>query len=232
MVPDLPLFLRGGPSYSTLHSPLTAVPAGIPLGLACLLAFEWSKGPLVALLPAPLQSKVAARARAEWPRDLAGWSAVIAGLALGILTHVVWDAFTHDHRWGVRLVPLLARTALHVGSLPLPGYRLMQYVSSVVGLAIVARASWRWLDSLPPSTAAPEFSVPGAVRAAVAAVLLVVAPAVCLIHALALARRAIDDPLGVAAYEFITRTGALEALLILGFAAASRLAPKSRAAGA
>jgi hypothetical protein len=53
--------------------------------------------------------------------------------ALGALTHVVWDAFTHLDRWGMRLFPVLGREV--AGS---PLYWYLQYGGSAVAAVVIA----------------------------------------------------------------------------------------------
>ncbi|MFD8825636.1 DUF4184 family protein [Streptomyces sp. NPDC059605] len=91
--------------------------------------------PLVALLPTAWQGRVHTFLRGRhgpWrPRDC-WWFALSA--AAGAATHVVWDAFTHHDRWGVRLVPVLSGSvAGH------PVFQLVQYGSSAVALVLLAR---------------------------------------------------------------------------------------------
>ena len=76
------------------------------VGLGCWCANRWwrccrrpGRGGSAAL-PA---LRCAARPRAA--RSLALWWYVSA--VLGALTHVVWDAFTHLDRWGMRVFPVL-----------------------------------------------------------------------------------------------------------------------------
>ncbi|MER6015565.1 DUF4184 family protein [Streptomyces bluensis] len=99
--------------------------------------------PLVALLPRGRQSRVAAlvgcgtgrtgheglRGRPR-PSEVAWW---YVSAALGALTHVVWDAFTHLDRWGTRLLPVLGREI--AGS---PLYWYLQYGGSAVAAAVIA----------------------------------------------------------------------------------------------
>ncbi|WP_330303830.1 MULTISPECIES: DUF4184 family protein [unclassified Streptomyces] len=91
--------------------------------------------PLVALLsparqgrPARLLRCGAARRRPS-PSTALWW---YVSAALGALTHVVWDAFTHHDRWGVRLIPALGRDA---GGEPLFWYA--QYGSSAVAAVVI-----------------------------------------------------------------------------------------------
>lgn len=92
--------------------------------------------PLVALLPRARQRRVAGLLRCGAARERLCPSVVLrwyASAALGALTHVVWDAFTHHDRWGVELVPVLGRQA---GGSPL--YWYVQYGSSVVAAVVIA----------------------------------------------------------------------------------------------
>lgn len=91
--------------------------------------------PLVALLPRGRQGRVAslvrcgAKARRFSP-SLALWWYVSA--ALGSLTHVVWDAFTHLDRWGMRLFPVLGEEI--AGS---PLYWYLQYGGSAAAAVVI-----------------------------------------------------------------------------------------------
>ncbi|MFG2130279.1 DUF4184 family protein [Streptomyces sp. NPDC048751] len=92
--------------------------------------------PLVALLPRPRQARTAALLRCGTPRarvraSLLLWWYVSA--VLGALTHVVWDAFTHLDRWGMRLFPVLGQEV--AGS---PLYWYLQYGGSAVAAVVIA----------------------------------------------------------------------------------------------
>ncbi|MFE6095679.1 DUF4184 family protein [Streptomyces massasporeus] len=92
--------------------------------------------PLVALLPRARQGRVAALLRCGAPRARVRPSLVArwyASAALGALTHVVWDAFTHLDRWGMRLFPVLGREL--AGS---PLYWYLQYGGSAVAAVVIA----------------------------------------------------------------------------------------------
>ncbi len=52
---------------------------------------------------------------------------------LGVLSHIVWDLFTHEGRWGVQAIPGLEEMWG-----PLPGFKWLQHGSSLIGLAIIA----------------------------------------------------------------------------------------------
>jgi hypothetical protein len=92
--------------------------------------------PLVALLPRARQGRPAGLLRCGTARKRLRPSSALrwyVSAALGALTHVVWDAFTHHDRWGVRLFPVLGR---EVAGAPLFSY--VQYGSSVLGAVAIA----------------------------------------------------------------------------------------------
>ncbi|WP_409472707.1 DUF4184 family protein [Streptomyces sp. HC307] len=92
--------------------------------------------PLVALLPRGWRPRVATLLRCGAPRtrvrpvSVAWW---YVSAALGALTHVVWDAFTHLDRWGMRLFPVLGQEV--AGS---PLYWYLQYGGSALAAAVIA----------------------------------------------------------------------------------------------
>ena len=58
------------------------------------------------------------------------------------MTHLVWDAFTHENARGVRMIPWLEEPIVEIGSRHMGGIRLMQDGSSLFGLAAVLGLVW------------------------------------------------------------------------------------------
>ncbi|MFF4831114.1 DUF4184 family protein [Streptomyces sp. NPDC001315] len=115
--------------------------------------------PLVALLPRARQGRWASLLRCGAPRARVrpvsvGWWYVSA--VLGALTHVVWDAFTHLDRWGMRLFPVLGREV--AGS---PLYWYLQYGGSAVAAVVIVTFVVVALRRAPtgPSAGVPVLSV-------------------------------------------------------------------------
>ncbi|QFZ76945.1 DUF4184 family protein [Streptomyces fagopyri] len=91
--------------------------------------------PLVALLPRTRQGRPAGLLRCGTARREPGASLTLwwyVSAVLGALTHVVWDAFTHHDRWGVRLLPALGRD---VGGTPL--FMYAQYGTSMAAAVVI-----------------------------------------------------------------------------------------------
>ncbi|MEU6711587.1 DUF4184 family protein [Nonomuraea sp. NPDC046802] len=146
MVPDLPIFLRFLPDYTDWHSWLGVVTID-PLAVLLLLPLFHAvfREPLISLLPPSL----AGRAALLVP-DRIRLAPMAAGAVIGSATHVFWDSFTHStgpHEWGA----WLAVSVFGVIRL----FRLLQYVSSAIGLTVVIWWAWRGLSKL-PATAVPD----------------------------------------------------------------------------
>ncbi|MBB1254791.1 DUF4184 family protein [Streptomyces sp. OF3] len=121
-------------------------------GLLVML-WLWVRGPLFALLPARRQARAYALLGPRTPGVRPSARLLVCGYlsaALGSATHVVWDAFTHQGRWGVRALPFLESTTVA----GLPGYSLAQYGSSAVALLVLA-AFWRSAARRPPAAGPP-----------------------------------------------------------------------------
>ncbi|OUE27009.1 DUF4184 family protein [Clavibacter michiganensis] len=176
MAPDVPLFLPGGLSYAETHGFPSLLVTALPVAAALLAIWLVLLRPAAgALLPGPVGSRLPAawahRARPTWRGALLA----LAALLLGVLTHVAWDAFTHEGRAGSLLLPALAEPWG-----PLPGFRWIQYASSVGGLVVLGVGAVRWLRR---TERRPVVAGPGerTLRRALAAALAVIAVAAVLV---------------------------------------------------
>ncbi len=156
MTPDLPLFVRGvGLNYSFTHTfgnvvwtallafvlfliwrvvLRPAVPELVPLWLARRLPDDWDDRGFAAV-----RSAVGVGQKRAYPFLLA------VSFVLGVLSHIVWDLFTHEGRWGVQAIPGLEEMWG-----PLPGFKWLQHGSSLIGLAIIGIWALLWLRRQAP----------------------------------------------------------------------------------
>jgi hypothetical protein len=138
MVPDFGLFFPWRIQRFETHSTFALFTFCLPVGLASYWIFQYVvKTPLLEALPEG--------AYARWrpfssPADIASlrqWSLAAVAVLAGAITHLVWDAFTHENARGVRMVPWLEEP-VDIGSHRMGGVRLLQDGSSLIGLVIVA----------------------------------------------------------------------------------------------
>jgi hypothetical protein len=108
MAPDFPYFIQPGVYPQFVHTPLPALVFGAPASLLVLALFRTVLlPPTLALLPPahqpPLKTIAGRFTATVW--------LVCLGLAVGALTHVFWDGFTHHHGWAVERFPALSSLA-------------------------------------------------------------------------------------------------------------------------
>jgi len=133
MAPDFGYFFSREESRQLTHS------------FRGLLVFAWPMGLLVWLFYIALLEKATITLLSErWHTRFAHTDAITPALVarasiaivLGALTHILWDAFTHRGTFVTDNFPLLLGPTPGVSWLPI--YHLLQGVSSVVGLWILA----------------------------------------------------------------------------------------------
>jgi len=91
---------------------------------------------LIQLLPSFLAKK--------WPRfgrnvktyAIAEWLNFVFWTMVGMLTHLGWDGFTHSSGVFVSYLPVL-RTQVDIGTIQVPVFKLIQHVSTGVGLLVM-----------------------------------------------------------------------------------------------
>ncbi|MEO8263458.1 MAG: DUF4184 family protein [Pseudolysinimonas sp.] len=169
MAPDVPYFLPLRIPRDLTHS-LLGVPT-VDLALTVVLVLLWYavlRPPVVDLLPAVVRERMAPRGAAGWRPAGQRWLpaiclAVLAAL-VGILTHLAWDAFTHENSPLVRAVPLL-----HTELGPLQVSSWLQHASTIGGLVALALWARSWMRRT-PRVPVPSPTAPGTRAAAWAAV--------------------------------------------------------------
>ena len=216
MAPDLPLFFPVGVTYETTHGVPGLLVVSVPLGALLYLVWLRVLRPAAGVLLPPV---VGTRLPPAWavpgatsPDRLLG---VLLAVAVGVLTHVGWDAFTHPGRLGSTLLPALAEPWG-----PLVGTQWAQYGSSVVGLVVLAVAAARYLRRAPVSAR------PGPSRARTTSWWLAAAALVAGPLAVGVTRGLPSDVGTAKSFTFFagTASGALLLLLAVGASVAVQLA--------
>jgi hypothetical protein len=141
MAPDLPSVVGALSLRDLTHQLVGAFTVDVAITAVGCVVWALVLRPVVADLVPGLAARWGPLRRSERP-----W-AVRAGLwylaaAIGCLTHVVWDAFTHAGGAGRAWIPF-QRVDVWI-------FETLQVVSSIVGLAVLAWWTLRWWRSHPP----------------------------------------------------------------------------------
>jgi len=137
MVPDFGLFFPWRLHRIETHSVGALFTFCLPVGVATYWVFQY-------LIKAPVLEVLPDGAYGRWrpyssPADFASirqWILVAFGVLAGAVTHLAWDAFTHENARGVRMIPWLEEP-IDIGAHHMAGVRLLQDGSSLIGLAVV-----------------------------------------------------------------------------------------------
>jgi hypothetical protein len=177
MVPDLPYFL---PSNLERHVPEThefaaSYGTDLALGYLMLVVIFVLRRPLTALL-SPRSRWLCLNALAPFRAQWSAWAFAAPAILIGVWSHLLWDSVTHSDGWVVRRVSALSAPVTVAGYTG-PMCHVLQYISSGIGLIVVAVWFWR----LPPPARPPVAE--GAARSAVGPILVLVATAAVLIGA-------------------------------------------------
>ncbi|NNM62348.1 MAG: DUF4184 family protein [Steroidobacteraceae bacterium] len=152
MIPDLGYLLPWHLPRALTHTAVALLTFCLPSGLACYWIFQLLiKRAVIEALPDGAYWRARpylAAARLGRPGH---WLRASLGILIGALSHVSWDAFTHEGARGVRMFPALNDDLGNVGGHHLLIYKLLQQGSSILGLTIVFWVVWRALRSPAPS---------------------------------------------------------------------------------
>jgi hypothetical protein len=148
MVPDFEYLIRLSPGGGEWHTRVGLLEYCLPAGLATWLMFRLVIGPaLLRLLPPGLGE--AARATVAPGPTYRLIPGALAAIAIGAVSHDLWDSFTHLDGWAARQLPWL-KNRFYIGPHHWVRYFLvLQYVSSVLGLIAVIAILWYWVAKQP-----------------------------------------------------------------------------------
>jgi hypothetical protein len=159
MAPDFEYFVHLRPLRTIGHDLAGVALLDVPAGLLALIVFERvMKGPLIDLLPDRLGMRLV-RWRDPMPFLPVGRLGLItASLAIGALSHIAWDAFTHEDGAFVLMFPSLSATAVALGGRDVKVFKVLQHGSTAIGLALLVWWGARWVERQPIEPAADPFS--------------------------------------------------------------------------
>lgn len=133
IAPDFEAFIRFGEYKVHSHTWDGVIWMDIPMAYALLYGYQIIvRKPLIAHLPSGLQKRLNVNTGEAWHQyHMAHFQEVLLSIILGILSHMVWDAFTHLNIF----FPDAITSDVMIGEHRL--YIILQYLCSAVGQAFV-----------------------------------------------------------------------------------------------
>jgi hypothetical protein len=151
MAPDFP-YLVGSPDYRALgHRWPGILEFTLPAALATVWVFHHViKRPVIGLLPISLQRRLQSYNR-DFPFGPARrFGTILLSTVLGILTHLVWDSFTHAYSWPWYHMHWLRGWSRVPGFGWTPRYYMLQYGSTFLGLLVIGVWCYAWYRKTEP----------------------------------------------------------------------------------
>jgi uncharacterized protein DUF4184 len=148
MVPDFEYLIRLSPGGGDWHTRIGLLEFCLPAGLATWLMFRTVIGPALLRLLPPGLGEAARATVAEGPTYRLIPGALVA-IAIGAVSHDLWDSFTHLDGWAVRQLPWLKHRFYISPHHWVRYFLVLQYVSSVLGLIAVIAILWYWVAKQP-----------------------------------------------------------------------------------
>lgn len=122
-----------------------------PVGLALLGLFHLLiKWPLLSLLPSNLQRRLYQQAHGFSFGPPKRFLLILLSVLVGSITHVILDSFTHDYGWMVEHFSVFHHL---ISGVPL--YAVLQYLGSLLGIALLIYWLIQWLPTAPQSDQLP-----------------------------------------------------------------------------
>jgi hypothetical protein len=124
------------------HTPLGLIFFCLPIGLIAWVAYRRLARPVIlSLLPGGLRPLISG---SKPPLSL-----IAAAILVGAATHIVWDSFTHKSGWAVRHIAALSIPVHVAQQVSVPGFKLLQHGSTIIGSLVVLRWAMSWLRRQP-----------------------------------------------------------------------------------
>jgi hypothetical protein len=149
------------------------------MGLISLWIFHrLIKGPSVLLLPGFVRQRVEPHVTQFSFGPASRFLLITISVAIGAITHVVWDSFTHEHGWFVERWPALQASLM--ASRKLQIFKLLQYGTSILGLLLLSYCFYSWLLNQRNDELLQQRALPERVRRRIVAAIVVLTCAVAI----------------------------------------------------
>ncbi len=127
------------------HSLLGVYLFGIPMGLTVYFLYHLLMAPvIVSIMPKKLQQHLHPDLFLGRLPNIPAY-ALIFSIVLGALTHIFWDFFTHYD--GIpQFFSWMATPITNIDGYNIMPYRVLQHVSSILGLSLLVFWIWTWIS--------------------------------------------------------------------------------------
>lgn len=149
--PDFEYFLYLSPHGKYGHTLPGVFFLTLPLALITLWLFHaFVKLPVVELFPSGVERRLSKQLVEFRFFGAARFALIVISTLTGIATHLVWDSFTHSDTWLYHGGPFLQQSVEVFFAGDIPVYKVLQYTSTVIGMAALAIWLLLWYRNTRP----------------------------------------------------------------------------------
>jgi len=145
MSPDLGYYFNQFALASFAHTFSGTLLLCLPSGLTLLVLLYALRNPICLFVPEPHRGALTEVSRSFGRMGFLRLATISLSVLIGSWTHILWDSFTHNERWASNYFALLREPLFQVGGSAVHGYQVLQHLSTVVGLFLLAASYWVWL---------------------------------------------------------------------------------------
>lgn len=186
MAPDFNYYIPFTPDKGFTHSLPGILLFCIPISyLALLLFHKFLKNPLLSLLPQNHRQRLLDFSPGFTFLPKKRLLTILLSIFLGVITHLIWDSFTHLYGWGVMAFPVFRHTQFYLGSWSIALYSILQHLSTVIGLVIIGIWYFKWYRKTTPAAFYQSNIISNRVRVTIMLIMLFTAILAALLSAVA-----------------------------------------------
>jgi hypothetical protein len=143
MTPDFEYFIRLRVKSIYSHTLGGLFWFDIPLGLLLVFIYQrLIKNTLIDHLPVSLNRRFAKYNNVTDDKlSISGLAIIMVSVAIGALSHIFWDAFTHPAGYFVTAIPVLS-TTVNLAGYHLYLYKVLQHGSTFLGITFIVITIW------------------------------------------------------------------------------------------
>ncbi len=141
------------------------------------------KFPLLALFPLSHQQRLFPFAHRVHTGSFRHFFRIVLSLFVGSLTHIAWDACTHEYGWIVLRIPALAMPIFQIDQQAVRLYTILQYGGSVFGAVLLVYWYWQWFKRTLPQAINSSVSLSAKIKTCIITCLFSGAGSLAIIYA-------------------------------------------------
>lgn len=150
--PDFEYFLRLAPKGGFGHTAAGVLALDLPISLLVFWSFHaYARESILAWIPRRVRERLPVSPPQTSIRNLQDIILVCASIIVGAATHILWDSFTHRSFWPYRHSQFLRRAIQLPVIGPTQAFKLLQYLSTALGLIVLLIWFWHWYRHTPPT---------------------------------------------------------------------------------